>query len=158
MQSSVKVGRFGLSVLLLGRSSTGSSFSARTSHDPHCLCHLIPLCTTILAVSRLLSSANLMVADPLGHRFGKLRRLVVNQSKDHKGLGLRHWFFRYSFATIFLDLGFWRGFSCGSFRLDAPTGQAGRDSPPALSRAFACSLLFHRDGRKLVGGANDFHG
>jgi hypothetical protein len=115
VQSSVKVGQFGLSVLLLGRISTGSSFSARTSHD---LLLSLPLRTTlyhILAVSRLLSSRNLMVPDPLGHRFGKVRRLVVNQSGDHKGLRLRPWFLRYSFATIFLDRRDWRGFSCGKF-------------------------------------------
>jgi hypothetical protein len=98
VQRAVRVGRFGLSVLLSGRSSTGSSFAARASHDPKLL---LPLCTTlyhILAVSRLLSSTNLMVVDPPGHRFGKLRRLVVNQSKDHKVLGLWLWFLRYSFA------------------------------------------------------------
>jgi ligand-binding SRPBCC domain-containing protein len=38
---------------------------------------------------------------------------VVNHLWDHKGWGLRLWFFRYSFAKIFLALRDWRGFSCG---------------------------------------------
>ena len=77
----------------------------------------LPLRTTfyhILAVSRLLSSRNLMVPDPLGHQFGKVRILVVNRSGDHKGLRLRPWFLRHSFATISLDRRDWRGFSCGN--------------------------------------------
>jgi len=76
----------------------------------------LPLRTTlyhILAVSRLLSRTNLMVDIPLSQRLRKVRRLVVNQTSDHKGLGLRSWFFRYSFATISLALRDWRGFSCG---------------------------------------------
>jgi hypothetical protein len=55
-----------------------------------------------------------MVPDPLGQRPGKVRRLVVNYSNDHKGLGLRLWFFRYPFATISLALRDQRGFSCGN--------------------------------------------
>ena len=77
----------------------------------------LPLRTTlyhILAVSRLLSRTNLRVDIPLLPRWGKVRRLVVNQTSDHKGWGLRTWFFRYSFATISLDLRDWRGFSCGN--------------------------------------------
>jgi len=38
----------------------------------------------------------------------------VNQTSDHKGLGLRSWFLRYSFATILLASRDWRGFSCGN--------------------------------------------
>jgi len=76
-QSSVKLGRIGLFIVLLGRFSTGSSFSAPDCHDIHRLDHFKPLCTTILALSRLLSSRNLMVAVPLLHWFGKIRRLVV---------------------------------------------------------------------------------
>lgn len=38
---------------------------------------------------------------------------MVNHSNDHKGLRLRSWFLRYSFATILLDLRDQRGFSCG---------------------------------------------
>src|ERR1700676_2700076 len=78
----------------------------------------LPLRTTlyhILALSRLLSSRNLMVLHPLGHCFEKLRRLVVNQSGDHKGLRLCPWFLRYPFASIFLDLRDGRGFSCGNY-------------------------------------------
>ena len=66
-QSKVKLGRFGLFIVLLGRSSTGSSFSAPSSHDPYHLHHFLPLCTTILPVSLLLSSRNLRVAVPLSH-------------------------------------------------------------------------------------------
>ena len=66
-QSKVELGRFGLFIVLLGRSSTGSSFSAPRSHGPYCSIHFVPLCTTILPVSRLLSSRNLMVAVPLLH-------------------------------------------------------------------------------------------
>jgi hypothetical protein len=43
----------------------------------------------------------------------------VNQTSDHKGLRLRSWFFRYSFATISLDPRDWRGFSCGNVDLFA---------------------------------------
>ena len=39
---------------------------------------------------------------------------MVDHSSEHKGLGLRSWFFRYSFAKVFLDLGHWRGFPCGN--------------------------------------------
>ena len=46
LQTSVIAGQFGLFVVLLGRSSTGSSFSAPVSHDLHCLYHFVPLCTT----------------------------------------------------------------------------------------------------------------
>jgi len=45
VQSSVKIGRFGLSVVLLGRFPTGSSFSARASHFPAALTtsyHFVP--------------------------------------------------------------------------------------------------------------------
>jgi hypothetical protein len=44
MQSAVKVGRFGLSVELLGRSPTGSSFSARacTPYRIPTLYHFVP--------------------------------------------------------------------------------------------------------------------
>src|ERR1700704_3595630 len=93
----------------------------------------LPLRTTlyhILAVSRLLSSRNLMVVDPLGHRFGKVRRLVVAASRHHKGLGLRPWFFRYSFAKIFLDLRDWRGFSCGNH---APSVARALVKPPTTT-------------------------
>jgi len=75
--SKVKLGCFGLSIVLLGRSSTGSSFSAPRSHEPYLSRHFLPLCTTILPVSLLLSSRNLMVAVPLQHWFWKIRRLVV---------------------------------------------------------------------------------
>src|ERR1035438_405010 len=89
----------------------------------------LPLRTTlyhILAVSRLLSRTNLMVDIPLLPRLGKVRRLVVNQTSDHKGWGLRTWFLRYSFATISLALRDWRGFSCGNlssypFRRTSPS-------------------------------------
>jgi hypothetical protein len=65
MQSSVKLGWFRLFSLLLGRISTGSSFSALAF--PRTL-PLSPLSTTlyhILALSLLLSSRNLMVLLPL---------------------------------------------------------------------------------------------
>jgi hypothetical protein len=42
---------------------------------------------------------------------------VVNQLSDHKRLRLRSWFFRYSFAEIFLASRDWRGFSCGNLRM-----------------------------------------
>src|SRR3954464_12960700 len=48
---------------------------------------LVPLSTTlyhILAVSRLLSSRNLQVNDPLVHSFWKAPSLVVNHLEDHK--------------------------------------------------------------------------
>ncbi|MGB5153182.1 MAG: hypothetical protein WBN74_06030, partial [Candidatus Sulfotelmatobacter sp.] len=45
-QSSVKLGWFGLFVVLLGRFSTGSSLSASRSHDLNCVDHSVPLCTT----------------------------------------------------------------------------------------------------------------
>src|SRR5580704_6102085 len=64
----------------------------------------LPLRTTlyhILAVSRLLSRTNLMVDIPLLPRLGKVRRLVVNQTSDHKGWGLRTWFFRHPSSLLF---------------------------------------------------------
>ena len=75
-----------------------------------------PLSTTlyhILPVSLLLSSRNLKVAVPLLHVLGKLQRLVVYQSSDHKGLLFTVLVFRYSFANIFLDLHDGRGVRCG---------------------------------------------
>src|SRR3954469_20326888 len=82
-QYTVKVGQFGLFVVLLGRISTGSSISAPQSTA----LPLVPLSTTlyhILAVSRLLSSRNLQVNDPLVHSFWKAPSLVVNHLEDHK--------------------------------------------------------------------------
>jgi len=76
-QSKVKLGRFGLFVVLLGRFPTGSSFSAPSSHGPYYSHHFVPLCTTILTVSLLLSSRNLKVPIPLLGWFWKIRRLVV---------------------------------------------------------------------------------
>ena len=105
MQSSVKVGRFGLFVVLLGRISTGSSFSALASHCPDCA---LPLRTTlyhILAVSRLLSSRNLMVPSPtLAADSGKYEVLWLANQATTRGWVYGSWFFRYSFAQIFLDL------------------------------------------------------
>jgi len=46
VQSSVKVGRFGLFIVLMGRFSTGSSFSAPASHGLYCIYHFGPLSTT----------------------------------------------------------------------------------------------------------------
>jgi hypothetical protein len=45
-QSAVKLGRFGLFVLLLGRISTGSSISAPESHEPDFYYHFEPLSPT----------------------------------------------------------------------------------------------------------------
>jgi len=45
-QSSFKLGSFGLSIVLLGRSSTGSSISAPVSHEPYCRHHNLPLSPT----------------------------------------------------------------------------------------------------------------
>jgi hypothetical protein len=45
-QSMVKLGRFGLFIVLLGRFSTGSSFSASRSHDLDRVNHSVPLSPT----------------------------------------------------------------------------------------------------------------
>jgi len=45
-QNLVKLGWFGLFVVLLGRISTGSSFSASRSHSSKLSDHFLPLCTT----------------------------------------------------------------------------------------------------------------
>jgi hypothetical protein len=45
-QNAVKLERFGLFIVLLGRFSTGSSFFSSGSHRPYCLDHSVPLSTT----------------------------------------------------------------------------------------------------------------
>ena len=85
----VKLERFGLFLALLGPISTGSSISS--SWLPQTL-PFVPLSATlyhILAVSLLLSRRNLKVRHSRVASPGKARGLVVNQSSDHKELGLR---------------------------------------------------------------------
>jgi len=45
-QSTVKLGWFGLLVVLLGRFPTGSSVLTPNSHEPYCIYHFALLCTT----------------------------------------------------------------------------------------------------------------
>ncbi len=57
---------------------------------------------------------------PLNGGFGKPRFLVANHARNYKILGLRIWFFRYFFATIFLDLragGGVSGGNCGTIAI-----------------------------------------
>jgi hypothetical protein len=49
---------------------------------------------------------------------------VVISFVNHKGLGLRFWFFRYSFAHIFLDVRDWRGICCGNCGHNGENGPA----------------------------------
>ena len=77
-QSAMNLGWFELFIVLSGRNSTGSSFSAPDSHEPFLIYHFTPLCTTILAVSHLLSSRNLGVDVPRQVGFEKVLNLVVN--------------------------------------------------------------------------------
>src|ERR1035437_683415 len=96
-----------------------------------------------------------MVPDPLGHSFGKVRRLVVNQSGDHKGVGLRLWFLRYSCATISLDSRDWRGFSCGNPGMRWPDRRSAASpaETPVVDLSgtqVGTAILRLRSGRALV--------
>jgi len=85
VRNSLKVGRFGLSVVLLGRFPPAlvfsSGFTALTCVTTSY--HFVPH----LSCKSFIVKQKLDVVDPLGHRFGKVRRLVVAASGQPQGVG-----------------------------------------------------------------------